>query len=617
MEFEKKIENETDVEMVYGYLKCPCCDNYFYDKLRALLLKCGHNICNKCLEINKSAYTCLICLSNNKEEDLKDLSINFLLDEMIIKLITSKIIDISKTEINEKYQFYCVNCKTLMFSSKFHNKLHNTHRIIDYENFKKTQIDFYKKLKEDFMSDYGRRIAKLQDNMGGFTDLISTQLSNSLDDQINVLKRENADNLEALRVIDLISEEEFNKLKFFKEVFVKNEESTNKLLDDRNNLSDDSKIKFEKLFKNVLDVEQIFSQKLSNIDLKLNEINNNLNEIDPNKFSDDLAFEISNNLKSAIYSDANKNKYNSIITFFKNKNLFLFDTILCEENIFSFQNSEIEKYFEISNFLKEICELTDFTITTDELDGIFIIGGKKSETENFSNKVFLLKKSENDKYLIESYPSMTTNRSGHIAIHFDFKIFVFGGTYNPTSPTTSCEYYDIISGYWLELQNIPVEYVKDSARCVVANNRIYFLDGLKNLYFLEMNKDDNNSVKDGKWQEIKIFYDNSYDLNLKHFSLIGNYVKKVNNILKLIILGGEFDTNFNDNVFSLTIDEKMTVLKKETELKGFKFKFQKQSTNNFNEDCDYCYLIGDDNEKISVFKVFESLDIEEIKLFNK
>ena len=50
----------------------------------------------------------------------------------------------------------------------------------------------------------------------------------------------------------------------------------------------------------MLDVEQIFNNKLNNIEVKLSEINSNLNEIDPNKFSDDLAFEISNKIKNMI-----------------------------------------------------------------------------------------------------------------------------------------------------------------------------------------------------------------------------------------------------------------------------------------------------------------------------
>jgi len=154
MELDKKIESEDDISLMYDYLKCPCCNNFFYDKLRAFLLRCGHNICNKCLEVNKSSYCCLICLSNYNEEELKCLPVNFLLDEMIQKLINNQIINQKNITLNDSYKFYCVNCKSLMFSSNFHSKLHPHHKIIDYNSFKQSQFNFYQKLKDDFMSDY-------------------------------------------------------------------------------------------------------------------------------------------------------------------------------------------------------------------------------------------------------------------------------------------------------------------------------------------------------------------------------------------------------------------------------------------------------------------------------
>ena len=99
---------------------------------------------------------------------------------------------------------------------------------------------------------------------------------------------------------------------------------------------------------------------------------------------------------------------------------------------------------------------------------------------------------------------------------------------------------------------------------------------------------------------------------------IGNYIKKTTDEKgsKLYLIGGETSDGINISIFSLTTSEKF-ILKKETELTGFNFKFSNQSANNFNQENNYSYLIGEDDEKkISVLKISENLDIEEIKLMN-
>ena len=622
MELDKKIEREGDISLMYDYLKCPCCDNFFYDKLRAFLLRCGHNICNKCLEVNKSSYCCLICLSNYNEEELKCLPVNFLLDEMIQKLINNQVINPKNIIINDSYKFYCVNCKSLMFSSNFHSKLHPHHKIIDYNSFKQSQFNFYQKLKDDFMSDYQRRITSLQNNMSSFTDTLSSQLTNSLEEQLAILKHENADNLEALRIIDLISEEEYTKLRQFKQSFIENEEKTNSLLNQHSmgNLTEETIKELERLFKNVIDIEQIFNSKLNNIDVKLNEINNNLNDIEPNKFSDDLALEITNNLRSLVYSETNNNRYNTVLSYFSKNVLYLFDTILMDDSSINFTRESMSTIFNSDstnfNLVDEILNLKEFTITTDELDGIFISGGKNKEND-YSNKTFLIKKTENEKLSIESYPNMSRGRCGHIAIYYDFKLFVIGGE-NEAIDSTSVEYYDIISGYWLEVHKIPCKFDSKSSRVIVANNHLYFLDGLRRLYSLELNQCDNHFFKDSKWTEHKLYYDNSYNLSLRNHAIIGNYYKKsTDSIMKLYILGGETGESFNSIIFSINFEEKI-YLKKETELPGFSFLFDNQSSNCFCKENDFSFILGEDKDNvISVFKIYESLDIEEVTVFNK
>ena len=622
MEIDKKIEREGDVSLMYDYLKCPCCDNFFYDKLRAFLLKCGHNICNKCLEVNKSAYSCLICLSNYNEEELKCLPVNFLLDEMIQKLINNQIINKTSITNNDSYKFYCVNCKSLMFSSNFHSRLHPHHTIIDYISFKQSQFNFYKRLKDDFMSDYQRRITSLQNNMNSFTETLSSQLTNSLEQQLDILKQENADNLEALRIIDLISEEEYNKLRQFKQSFIESEEKTNLLLNQpsKGNLTEESKKDLEKLFKNVIDIEQIFNTKLNNIDVKLNEINNNLNDIEPNKFSEDLALEISNNLRGLVYSDTNRNRFNTVLSYFSKNVLYLFDTILTENSSIIFTKEGLKTIFtddpSNSNLLDELLDLKDFTITTDEMDGIYITGGISSHNI-YSNKTFLIKKAENEKLCIEAYPNMSKGRCGHIAIYYDFKLFVIGGD-EESDDITSVEYYDIISGYWLQTHKIPYKFESKYSRIIVLNNTLYIMVGLRRLFSLELNLCDNHLVKDCKWIEHKLFYDNSYDLNLKNYAIIGNYYKRsTDSNMKFFIIGGEYLGNFNSIIFSINFEEKV-YLKKETELIGLNLLFGNQSSNCFNKENDFSFILGEDKDNIiSIFKVYENLDIEEVTVFNK
>ena len=153
-----------------------------------------------------------------------------------------------------------MNCRTLMYSESYHIKLFPHHKVIDYESFK-VHKSFHKKLREDFLFDYHRRVTKLEGNIGDFSQSLTKQLVNSLDDQVKFLKSENADNLEALKVIDLITAEEYKKLEVFKETFINREEATNKLINDFNNNADGITHSLEQIFKNVVEVEQIFSSE--------------------------------------------------------------------------------------------------------------------------------------------------------------------------------------------------------------------------------------------------------------------------------------------------------------------------------------------------------------------
>ena len=263
--------------------------------------------------------------------------------------------------------------------------------------------------------------------------------------------------------------------------------------------------------------------------------------------------------------------------------------------------------------------MTDFTVTTDELDGIFITGGKDKQDSIYSNKTYLIKKTESEKLSIQAYPRMNFARCGHIAVYNDFKLFVFGGE-NDNNTLTTVEFYDIISGHWLQIKAIPGAYIKDNARCIIYQNKVFYLSGLKHFHCIEIVSNENN-MKEVKENQVKVYYDDSYNLSLRNFVLIGNFAKRstdsasTTQTYKFFILGGENEIGPNYTIFSLEFQDKV-MLKKETVLDGFQFKFSNQSANSFSEENDFIFLLGEDKEnKVSVFKVYDTLDIEEVFLF--
>ena len=98
-------------------LKCPCCNNFFIDIHRPYLLKCGHNLCSICININKLNYTCLICLQKYNEIEIQNCTtLNFLIDEEEIKLKEKELNNKDKdNKINigkgkEGRYFFCEFC---------------------------------------------------------------------------------------------------------------------------------------------------------------------------------------------------------------------------------------------------------------------------------------------------------------------------------------------------------------------------------------------------------------------------------------------------------------------------------------------------------------------------
>ena len=144
-EKEKKKEKYKPENLEYGDLiKCYICLNPSKDP--AICRYCGNIACKKCFSkwIN-THYKCGCCRKNITKEDLISPPIIGKINEFLNNIKDKVEIEQCKQH-KEKYLYYCVNCvkkycgKCLFFASE-EAKKHNEHKILDYEEIKKSKYN--------------------------------------------------------------------------------------------------------------------------------------------------------------------------------------------------------------------------------------------------------------------------------------------------------------------------------------------------------------------------------------------------------------------------------------------------------------------------------------------
>jgi hypothetical protein len=600
MKNPSEIENtqnlfKNKLEELLLFIKCPCCNNFFVDAFRPYLLKCGHNICSKCINLNKSHYNCLICLQEYNKEELftNNLPMNFLIDEIIHKLTSNHIIKIENKELADQDVnkngpiFYCVRCNTLMKYNLLHKKLFENHTIINYEkiitnqNFKLDKM--IGKIKENYTENF--KEISLDEKTKFMINNIKQEIRAILNKNSN-LENDNPSNyLNTMKILELLIENERDKL-----IKVSS--------------YDDYRIKNENFSKeeceNIIDTHFIVENKFPELKTKVNEISQFITNIKHERFTEELAYEVSNYFKNIFYSDIKKN-HNTQLCYFR----------IEEDKILKIKIYDclMDELFDLEIFLSSISGLENskenqISVCASSLDEIYITKGKF---------FYSVKVDENFKITnITQMLDLNIPRQSHISLYYDLNLFIIGGDEH----NNKIEYFDFMSEVWINLPDLPVDKnvsVLAHLRAIITDNKLFIFDRLRKCFYLDLQETNN------QWKEIKLRYDDSFNLDLYNYCIIldsKNEIKVNENICTNYIfklVGGNTilskDENqdipkliYNENIFVFDYLSATISLDKSDNIKMFnkldKMIFQSSTSINKSESVNNkCILLGEDQNK--------------------
>lgn len=547
----KNQTNQENFQKIFKYkfeelllhIKCPCCNNFFIDSYRPYLLKCGHNICSKCICLNKNHYNCLICLHEYSKEELNtnNLPMNFIIDEIIHKMTTNKIFNFKmqenvepechspNAEINKI--FYCVRCNTLMNYTILHQKLFGDHTILDYEkitskqdfklfrNIRKIKRLNTQELIKFFISD--NTIFMINNMKLQFKDIIDnfSNLENNLD-----ITDVPTNHLDMMKILDLLLENERDKL-------------TKAFLNECSGLDYYDKKLTKDECENILDTHIIVKNKFPELKNKIKDISQLMSNIKNDRFTEELAYEVSNFLKNIFYSDI-KNHPNTQLCSFR-----IVDDKFLKIKIY---DSLMDQLFDIQIYLPSFSGLenskeNEISVCPSNIDRIYISRGNFIYSVKL-DKDFKIKK-------ITRMPDFNISRTSHLSLYYDLNLFIIGGDEH----NKKIEYYDCMSKNWINLPDLPI-YESPTGlshfRAIISDNKIFIFDRLRKCFYLDYLETNH------KWQEIFLKYDDSFNLDLFYYCIILDSKNKIkinqdisnNYIFKFV--GGSTIDSIDDSISS-------------------------------------------------------------------
>ena len=122
------------------YISCLYCNTFFNnEEKKPQILLCGHNICAKCVKINKNYLTCIDCNYSYDNQSIKDIPVNFVLENSIHKILKDNpfLLEIKNKAENSrslktKNYIKCLECNTIYKSNIYHEKAYPNHNINEY-----------------------------------------------------------------------------------------------------------------------------------------------------------------------------------------------------------------------------------------------------------------------------------------------------------------------------------------------------------------------------------------------------------------------------------------------------------------------------------------------------
>jgi hypothetical protein len=541
------IDNE---ENVLNHNECSYCLTDFNKNNKPLVMKCSHNICQTCRNLN-THLKCLICKIDFDEKDTKRLPINFLLLD-ILEAEWKKMGDNSKkkkksSKSNEKLlnsieSVQCLDCN-LMFSNKNHFNFYNSHKQVEVELSKEEHSDLNEK-STSLIQNYKKYNSNLDAlNEGFFIYLNECLCANRENLKKSLESNSSLDNLVLLGFLSQIDKERICE---FQDNYLKNKQLQSLIKESQNfddlitNLSKLKDFKINNFMSSYFFYEEIKEKKLKPeiMKEKLEMLNENLllkEDSDLNKimslFIQDLKVIVYNSL--SLDRDINKSLKISIILIPKidGYDIITFDPL-----------SEKIKYFQdIQNYFPEkLRKLRNFSFILNKNYDLYITGGRLQS----ENKIITIKNcfsiNLNSKNVV-MLSDMIEERHSHCSLIVDQYLFVTGGKSEENNIKTG-EKFNISSNQWIKIHGCPIETEETSKILCHDDEDIYLFNDLKTFCYYE--------IKNDKWTLCKPTYKGSYSLELANFTLYGQDAN-------IIILGGlnKNRTHINNDIFYLKQDD--------------------------------------------------------------
>ena len=562
--------NSDDIKKII----CPFCGRNFDKTNKPYILKCGHNICHRCLKLNVSNLLCIKCKYNCSQRELSKFPINFLLADIIDKLENSSGECKKRSKKSEKEEdlFYCNHCKLVITNKLFHEKSFQDHDLIDYKKYVSSRTETYK-VKEKVLMD---KFKETKDNyIQIHKDYFSVIIKNiflQLDELAKSI--ESSDFLDNLCALGIISAQEKSNLTNFSKNYPKDflysvlketkidhiynlEVKINKNNEIIKLENEDKKNYINKFFSEINNIEQTI-KKLSKLDHNLDDIDKKIANLDIKDLTKNIFEDIIIQTNHLLNINFKKKDFISFAFFLTaNSNFIIFNPITLELETYN-----LNKIKDI-----EIILLEGSSVILDDQKQLYISGGinKNKVVSNDLWKI-ILSSLEATKLL-----PMNEGRCYHHSFIRENKFFaIMGKTYNSETNSfetlQSCEKFDVFMNEWNKLPSFP-KTVKGIKSFFCSQNYNFGIDNFKKIFYLN----DKN-----KWKECKVTFKDPVDVDLRNFIII----PKDDNIF---FIGGIDNKNeISDKIYRFSAEDEEFSMLKNSFCK--KIKFENNNYSNFNNN---------------------------------
>jgi hypothetical protein len=508
-----------DDEKLKSLLNCPYCGELYSKTNKPLVMKCSHNICQECLNLNIDKVLCLSCNTIYEGKENKKHPINFLLLEIIDKSGNKT----TNKSGKDKNMYKCTTCQLKLPNQHYHAANFTGHTLVVEEKPLSNKKDSLIRKSEHLLKEYESFNHNVTMSNKKFLDQLFDTLSLCRDDiKLKIEKNSDLDNLVLAGIINIADKE---KLLEFADM--NRNEKVNEVINKANSFEEiikalPAEIKIENYLSTYCRVKDIQTQKLNetNITEKLNLLESYTN----NKDIMQLTQAFTRDVLIQAYNATGLEKADDILykcPYYLTENLkcFLFDV-----------SSEDLKEFYITDYIPELLNSKLLSSTIDQENNLFIMTKEKAlYMLNAKNKLVTRIDCKDP---VCSF--MTLDNIDNLTLYaMKSKLYVL---YN-NDKTCTLDEYNYTKQKWKGLNNGPLKF-KQVPKFTRYDDYLYIFDTIRNFAYYQ----------DEEWGLCKPTYRDSYNLDLEDFILIP--VSK-----GVLIVGGKYNNVSNDNVFLLKDSE--------------------------------------------------------------